>query len=163
MKTLIIMRHAKSSWADPGAADFDRPLNRRGIASAKAIGEWLTFGQFEPDEVLCSSAQRTSQTWQNMGLDAEVTYMRALYGASKGTYLDTMRHAKGACVLMIGHNPGIAAFADMVVATPPAHPRFQDFPTASTLVATYNGDWSDLKKGAAEARAFTVPRDLMES
>ena len=59
---LILMRHAKSSWDDPAAADFDRPLNGRGRRSAKALGHWLRQRGWLPDRVLCSSARRTRET-----------------------------------------------------------------------------------------------------
>ena len=160
MKTLIVMRHAKSSWADPGVSDLDRPLNARGQKSAKAIGEWLRFGGFRPDLVLCSSARRTAQTWEHMGCEAELRFRRNLYLAPPETILSELQQADGDCVLVLAHNPGIAEFAEMILNTPPSHERFQHYPTAATLVAQFEGDWSELRAGIATARAFTVPRDL---
>ncbi|MEM6277151.1 MAG: histidine phosphatase family protein [Pseudomonadota bacterium] len=162
MKTLIVMRHAKSSWSDPGAQDIDRPLNDRGVKSAKAIGEWLTFGGFVPNLVLCSNARRTAQTWRNLGLEAELRFRAPLYHAPAETILAEARAADGECVLILGHNPGIAEFASLILDTPPSHARFRDYPTGATLVAQFEGAWSDLSAGKATARAFTVPRDVME-
>ncbi|MEL7301766.1 MAG: histidine phosphatase family protein [Pseudomonadota bacterium] len=160
MKTLIIMRHAKSSWSDPGARDIERPLNARGRRSAQALGEWLRFGGFQPDLVLCSTAVRTAETWAGLGLEAEVRYVRELYHAAPGVYLDAFRNASGRCVMVLGHNPGIAAFASEILAAPPSHARFDAYPTGATLVADYDGEWPQLSAGRATVRAFTVPRDL---
>ncbi|MEM1232910.1 MAG: histidine phosphatase family protein [Pseudomonadota bacterium] len=162
MKTLIVMRHAKSSWSDPGAQDLDRPLNDRGIKAAQAIGEWLSFGGFIPDLVLCSNARRTAQTWRSLGLEAELRFRAPLYHAPAETILAEARGAEGDCVLILGHNPGIADFASLILSTPPRHARFGDYPTGATLVAQFDGDWPELGAGKANARAFTVPSDVME-
>ena len=62
MKRLLLLRHAKSSWHDPALTDFERPLNRRGRAAARAIGDYLVRNDLLPDLVLCSAAQRTRET-----------------------------------------------------------------------------------------------------
>lgn len=163
MKTLIVMRHAKSSWGDPGLSDIDRPLNGRGRKAAAAIGEWLRFGQFTPDMVLSSNANRTAQTWEHMGLEAVIQFKRTLYLAPPETILAEVQQGEGDCLLVLGHNPGIAEFAAMILDAPPAHEKFDHYPTAATLVAQFEGDWPDLRAGKATARAFTVPRDLRGS
>ena len=155
------MRHAKSSWGDPGLADIDRPLNDRGKASAHAIGEWFRFGGFEPDLALISNSRRTAETWEETGLNAETRFISALYHAAAETVLREVQGAQGNCVMILGHNPGIGDFANRVLQTAPSHDRFADYPTGSTLVATFDGAWSDLGWGDAGFRAFTVPRDLM--
>ncbi|MEM1302861.1 MAG: histidine phosphatase family protein [Pseudomonadota bacterium] len=159
-KTLIVMRHAKSSWSDPGLPDIDRPLNDRGRASARAIGEWLRFGQFNPDLALISNSRRTSQTWEETGLSAETRYLPELYHAAAETILRALRGAQGDCVMVLGHNPGIGDFAARILGVAPSHDRFMDYPTASTLVATIHGPWDELDWHSATTRAFTVPRDL---
>ncbi|MEL6608606.1 MAG: histidine phosphatase family protein [Pseudomonadota bacterium] len=160
-RTLIVLRHAKSSWGDPGLTDHARPLNKRGRASAKAIGDWLTYGGFAPDQVLCSDARRAQETWEHSGLTADVQMMPHLYLSEAETLLSAVQQATGQCVMVIAHNPGIADFADRIVTAAPTHDRFADYPTAATLVAGWNGDWADLTFGNAIARAFTVPRDLI--
>ena len=62
-RRLILTRHAKSDWDDPMLDDHDRPLNKRGQRSAAELGEWLHSRGYEPDEVLCSTALRTRETW----------------------------------------------------------------------------------------------------
>ena len=69
MRRLILMRHAKSSWADPGQRDFDRPLNARGVRSAPLLGAWLRERGHVPDAALVSTARRTRETWAGLGLD----------------------------------------------------------------------------------------------
>jgi len=160
-KTLIVMRHAKSSWGDHGLSDIDRPLNARGIESARAIGEWLRFGKFDPDLALISNSRRTSETWAETGLSAETRFLPDLYHAAAETVLRVLRSATGDCVMVLGHNPGIGDFANRILGVAPSHDRFHDYPTAATLVATVAGEWADLTWQSATTRAFTVPRDLM--
>ena len=62
-RRLILTRHAKSDWDDPLLADHDRPLNARGRRSARLLGDWLASRGYEPEEVLCSTAARCRQTW----------------------------------------------------------------------------------------------------
>lgn len=159
--TLILMRHAKSDWAHSGLADHDRPLNARGAGDAPAMGDWLRAQGYMPDEVLCSTATRTRQTLEGMSLTAPVRFLPALYHADKDTMLETLQQATGKAVLMVGHNPGIAAFAADLLAHAPDHPRFDDYPTSATLVARFKIEsWSDLRWGTGRAEAFVIPADL---
>ena len=66
MRRLILMRHAKSSWADPGQRDLDRPLNKRGRRSAALVGGWLKRKGYRPDQALVSSARRAQETWSGV-------------------------------------------------------------------------------------------------
>ena len=75
--------------------------------------------------------------------------------------LDILRRATGARVLMIGHNPGICDLANALVADPPAHDRFEDYPTGATLVARFDvADWADIAPGTATVLHFVTPHDL---
>lgn len=159
---LILMRHAKSSWDDPRQDDHSRPLNGRGRRSAEALGAWLKAKGYLPDVALSSDAERTRETFERLGLDCPVRFTPALYLADTGTMLERLRQAEGRCVLMIGHNPGIGAFAARLVARAPAHPRFDDYPTGATLVADFAADdWADVGYGTGTAVEFVVPRALL--
>lgn len=159
---LILMRHAKSDWQGPTTPDHDRPLNPRGRASAKALGDWMRHHAYLPDEVLCSTATRTRETLEELALTAPVEFVARLYHAEPWDMLDILRGAKGACVLMIGHNPGIAEFAQELVSTPVDHPRFHDYPTCATLVVDFDaGDWSEVGQNTGSVVNFAVPRDLI--
>lgn len=160
-RRLILMRHAKSSWGDPAQPDHARPLNGRGQRSATALGDWLRTQGYLPDRVLSSSSVRTRDTFDRLGLDAPAQFSDALYHASPTIMLKALRTASGQTVLMLGHNPGIAAFARSLVATPPTHDRFDDYPTGATLVADFPiTDWGDLTPRSGQAVDFIVPRAL---
>lgn len=162
-KRLILIRHAKSSWADPGMPDAERPLNRRGQRAAMALGGWLREAGHRPDQILCSPALRTRETCALLALEPEPEIRPALYHASPETMLDCLRAATGRCVAMIGHNPGIAAFAAALVAAPPAHARFADYPTGATLVAEFDiDDWRRVAPGTGRVIDFLTPRELTD-
>lgn len=159
---LILMRHAKSDWAGPTIPDHDRPLNPRGQTSSGVIGTWLHDHGYMPDEVLCSSATRTRETLDGLSLTAPAEFVPRLYHAEPWDMLDILRGAKGACVLMIGHNPGIAEFAQDLVSEAVDHPRFQDYPTCATLVVDFNlADWPEVGPNTGRLVDFVVPRDLV--
>lgn len=161
--TLILMRHAKSSWDDPLQSDHDRPLNQRGRDSAPAIGKWLSDNGFLPDELLCSTAARTRETYARLGLTAaKTTFKDALYHASADTLLRTLQGASEPAVLLLAHNPGIGHFAEVTARQAPDHPRFFDYPTCATTVFSFDADsWNAVQFGDGEVQAFTVPRDLL--
>lgn len=165
-KRLILTRHAKSSWEVPTMSDHDRPLNARGREAAADLGGWLASRGYVPDEVLCSDAARTRETWQRIapalpGTPALVI-KPALYHAAAEVMLAVLRHATGETVMMLGHNPGIAEFAARIVARPPAHPHFRRYPTAATLVASFEIDgWAEVGYGMGAVRDFIVPREIV--
>ncbi|MAU52687.1 MAG: phosphoglycerate mutase [Roseovarius sp.] len=162
MKRLILMRHAKSDWADPALPDHARPLNKRGRRSARALGDWLRGAGLVPGEILCSTAARTQETCARLRLPRAPRLLDSLYMAGPEAMLDALRAAQADTVLMIGHNPGIAEFAARLVATPPAHPRFDDYPTGATLVADFEiADWADLAEHTGRAADFVIPRELL--
>ena len=162
-RTLILMRHAKSSWDNPILTDHDRPLNGRGRKSAQALGTWLQSNDLVPDEVISSTSQRTRDTYQGLGLGPEPTYTRTLYHAGPAQMWDLLSEAQGPRVLMLGHNPGIGEFAEQIVEQRPDHTRFWDYPTGATLVAEFPVDsWSDARPRSATVKHFVIPRELPE-
>lgn len=163
-KTLILMRHAKSSWDDPEQSDHDRPLNKRGRLSADALGNWLRSNGHLPDQALVSSAQRTRETFERLQVKPAPTVLSALYHASPDVVFSTLRAATGQKVLVLGHNPGIGECANWLVKAAPAHPRFHDYPTGATLVAQFEiDDWQELDPGTGVAIDFAIPRELTET
>ncbi len=164
-KRLILTRHAKSSWDDPLTPDHDRPLNDRGKAASADLGAWLASRGYVPDEVLCSDSLRTRKTWSGIAPalppTAILTLKPALYSAGPDVMLAVLRHATRDCVMMIGHNPGIAEFASRIVARPPVNPEFRRYPTGATLVATFEiDDWKDLEFGMGAVRDFIIPSEV---
>lgn len=162
-RRLILTRHAKSAWDDPMTPDHERPLNRRGIRSSLELGEWLHSRGYEPDQVLCSTATRTRETWSTVAaapleVIPAVSYVEALYHASPDVMLACLSRASGDTVMMLGHNPGIGAFASRLVARAPNHPDFGRYPTAATLVVDFQIDsWHDVKAGTGSVLDFFTP------
>lgn len=166
MKRLILTRHAKSSWDDPAMADHDRPLNERGKAAAADLGVWLASRDYVPGEVLCSDALRTRKTWSGLAPalpGTPVLHLKpALYHAGPDVMLAVLRHAEADCVMMIGHNPGIAEFAARLVARAPANAEFGRYPTGATLVADFAVEsWAEVGFGQGTVVDFIVPREVV--
>ena len=166
MKRLILTRHAKSSWDDPMTPDHDRPLNERGKAAAADLGQWLASRGYVPDKVLCSDAVRTRATYSGIAPALPATTVlelkQALYHAGPDVMLAVLQNANADCVMMIGHNPGIAEFAERLVAHAPANPEFARYPTGATLVADFVIDsWADLAWGTGVVDDFMVPREMV--
>jgi phosphohistidine phosphatase len=164
-KRLILTRHAKSSWDDQSLPDHDRPLNPRGRAAAADLGTWLASRGYIPAEVLCSDTLRTRQTWDGIAPALpgapELLLKPALYNAGPDVMLAVLRHARADCVMMIGHNPGIAEFAHRLVTAPPPSADFARYPTGATLVADFDvPGWAEAGFGMAVPLDFIVPREL---
>ena len=163
MLRLILMRHAKSDWDNPDLYDFKRPLNKRGRASAEALGQWLRDRAYLPDEVLCSSSVRTTETLRQLKLDPQTKteMVRTLYHAGAQSMLEVLREASGSVVLMIGHNPGICALANALLREPATHERLSDYPTGATLVCDFDVTaWAEVDWHSADYVDFVVPREL---
>ncbi len=113
MKTLFILRHAKSSWKDDSLQDFDRPLNGRGRKAAELIGTLMKNKKLTPDLVLCSPAVRARETIQivmkTARLPAELRYDQRIYEAGTLQLLEVISQIEEDkdSVLLVGHNPGL--------------------------------------------------------
>lgn len=117
MKTLMLLRHGKSSWKSPGSTDFERPLNERGRDAAKLMGSCIRESGDTPDLILCSGAQRARETLDCSRLaeleGVTVSIEDGLYLASMEQLSDRVSEVANTIdsVLMIGHNPGMGEFA----------------------------------------------------
>ncbi len=166
-RQLILLRHAKSSWADAGIDDHERPLNARGRQSAAAVGRWLNTRGYLPELVLSSDSARTRETWvlvgQQLQTQPRVQFLQELYLANPHTLLAALQNAPGdpSCVLMLAHNPGIAEAALQLAATLPEHAEFSRYPTGATAIFDVNLDaWLSLAWRTADLQDFVVPREL---
>ena len=165
MRRLILMRHAKSSWADPGQRDLDRPLNKRGRRSAALVGAWLARKGYRPQHGLVSIARRTQETWAAVVAvvgGAETTYLPEIYHAPPDLLFAALRRAPDvATVLMLGHQPGIGGFARQLLAAVPGDADFAKYPTAATAVIEFDiQDWRHVDWESGKLRDFVVPRRL---
>jgi phosphohistidine phosphatase len=113
VRTLYLVRHAKSSWADPHLPDHDRPLAPRGLRAARRIAEHIRSEAVRPAFVLCSSARRACDTLDELkpalGHHVEVVVTDDLYGADVGELLHRLGEVDGDIdpVMIVGHNPGL--------------------------------------------------------
>ena len=165
MRRLILMRHAKSSWADAGQRDLDRPLSKRGRRSAALVGAWLARKGYRPRHGLVSMARRTQETWAGVVAEvgaAETTYLPELYHAAPETLFAALRLAPNVeTVLMLGHQPGIGGFARRLLAEVPEDADFAKYPTGATAVVDFEiGDWRHVDWGTGTLVDFVVPRRL---
>ena len=170
MKTLYLLRHAKSSWDDPSLADHDRPLSGRGRHAAPRMGAFLREGGHAPDLVLCSTSERTRQTLAAVleELDAEpaIDWDGDLYLAGPREMLDQLRAVPDTVesVLMVGHNPGTAMLADTLCAR--GAPNDLNllrarFHTAGLAIIDLEVDrWEETQRDCGRLLSFTRPRDL---
>lgn len=165
MRRLILMRHAKSSWAEAGQDDALRPLNPRGRWAAAALGRWLKAAGYRPEHALVSTAVRAQETWADVAAAfgaVPMTPLAGLYHAQPEVMLEALRHAPDAAVvLMLGHQPGIGAFGRKLLADLPEDPGFARFPTGATAVIDFDTDaWSHTGWGSGRCAVFVVPRSL---
>ena len=176
MRSLHLLRHAKSDWSDPSLRDFDRPLNKRGRKAAPRIAAEMRELGLAPELVLCSSAVRTRETWELVAPllydedhpgPQEVRFSRSLYLASPAKLLEIAQHAEScfSSLLLIGHNPGMEHLADQL-AGPESDPLLlqtlrEKFPTAALACFEVDiAEWSQLALGKAKLKRFLTPRSL---
>ena len=120
MKTVLLMRHAKSSWDDSSLSDHERPLNKRGKRDAPKMGELLSDVDLVPDGIMSSTAKRAKMTVKGFlevcPFESEPIFTRQLYHADVDDYLALIRQLDEAVetILLVGHNPGIEYFLEEV-------------------------------------------------
>ncbi len=172
MKTILLLRHAKSAWSNPRLDDHDRPLNRRGERAAQAMADHIARRSPHPDLILCSTATRTRQTLAPLlkrlaGPAPPVSFERDLYLASEDTLLSHLQALSDdvSTALLIAHNDGIARLAEMLAGAGPADAMarlHEKYPTgALATLRAPDGRWRDLGPHAGELLAFVRPRDLI--
>ncbi|MEI8132013.1 MAG: histidine phosphatase family protein [Leptolinea sp.] len=131
MKTLLLMRHAKSSWKHADLSDQDRPLNKRGEKDAPHMGKFIREKELIPQIILASPAKRVSQTIDGMvgkmGFKGEVEYIDSLYLAEPSAYLATLHDIPDNFerVMVVGHNPGLEGLLQILSG------QVESLPTAS--------------------------------
>jgi phosphohistidine phosphatase len=168
-KQLFVLRHAKSSWEDPGLDDHDRPLAPRGERSAQAMGEHLKTQGVRPAQVLCSTARRTRQTLEAIGLDGEWLIEAGLYAASGQDVLGRLRAVPDdiPSVMVIGHNPAMQMLVLQLVGDDGTAPDGSDlarlqrkFPTGALASLEFDCPWRELSPGSARLVSFVRPKQL---
>ncbi len=145
MKTLLILRHAKSSWDHPGLRDHDRPLNPRGRRDAPRMGRFLVERDLVPDRIVSSTAVRARTTAElaaaEFGEAVEIETTYDLYGASPDGYVEVAEAMGGTAerLMVVGHNPGITSLVWHLTG------EGEYMPTAALAAVELDiDDWSEL-------------------
>ncbi|HKK29718.1 MAG TPA: histidine phosphatase family protein [Alphaproteobacteria bacterium] len=159
-RMLLLWRHGKSAWDNPGLPDMARPLAPRGRRAVPLMAEWLAE-HYPPDRVCCSPARRTLETWsvlaETLAGEIPVIYDSRIYEADWPDLLTVVQETprETGTLLLIGHNPG---FEDLTAALAEQLPR--KFSTAACAVLRFKGDWAALASGNASLAAFQWPKAL---
>ncbi|MEW6736951.1 MAG: histidine phosphatase family protein [Acidobacteriota bacterium] len=161
MKTLLLLRHAKSSWDDSSQRDFDRPLSERGQRDAPRMGKQLSLSGPIPDLILCSPAVRAQQTLtafiQAAHCKVNIKFDERIYGAQSAQLIKIVRELPDTCatVLMVGHNPGFEELAARLTAIP------EHMPTAALVcIELPFTNWDEVEDGQGRRVWFLTPKQL---
>ena len=164
MKTLLLMRHAKSSWRNDDLPDQERPINKRGRHDAPRMGRLLIERELTPQRILSSSALRAKQTAEavieNCECKGEVEYLEKLYMAEADDYLAVLRQQPDELerIMIIGHNPGLETLLQILSG------RIESLPTAVIAhLALPVQRWSDISDDTTgEMVEIWRPKEILE-
>lgn len=164
MKTLLLLRHAKSSWDEPSLRDFDRPLAARGKRDAPRIGKALRKRGPHPELIISSPAARTRATIKAIAasarFEAEIQFEESVYGASASELIKLIRGLprEKATAMIVGHNPGLEDLVARLTGKP------ERMPTAALACIEFQIDgWDDLKDGEGKLAWLLTPKQLGDS
>jgi phosphohistidine phosphatase len=162
MKTLLIVRHAKSSHAEPPLADHDRPLEQRGMADAPRMGRFLAARGLRPDLIVSSTALRARRTAETIALAARfectIDLREGVYDAGGGPGL--LKVARGfpdgaGCVMLVGHNPALESLLESLTGAR------EELPTCAVAEVRLEVErWTDLDAGCGRLVHLWHPRGL---
>lgn len=161
MKTLYLIRHAKSSWDSFNVADFDRTLNERGLKDAPLMANRLKEKGIMPDLMVCSTAKRTRLTAglfaKELGYaENDILYKDAIYEASENTLLKVLNEIpeQADSVFVFGHNPAITYLVNTLTGS-----RIDNVPTCGIACMRIEGSWAGLDEDGAELIWFDYPKN----
>ncbi len=164
MKTLLLMRHGKSSWKDESLEDFERPLKKRGRKNAKKIAKVIAENGLNPDIIIASSATRARETVgvvvEVLGFENRIVFSDELYMGEPSDIVDALKNLNDDynSVLIVGHNPGLEAYLQIVDG------EIEALPTAGLgqLVLVLDR-WEDLSFDTmGDLVGFWTPKSLSE-
>lgn len=161
MKTLLLLRHAKSSWADADSRDFDRPLNERGLKAATLMGKFIRKKKIEPGLIISSPAKRARATAllvkEGGKIAAELRFDERIYEADTETLLKVVSQIDEAVdtVIIVGHNPGMEQLLQGLTG------EAQEVPTATLMQISLKLDkWSAVQEKTGFLEWLVKPKDL---
>ncbi len=161
MKTLYLLRHAKSSWDNSGLSDFERPLNDRGFAAAPVMGKALREREFVPELIISSPAKRARQTAElvkeSAEIEGELRFDGRIYAASTSELVaviaETADDAKS--LMLVGHNPGFENMVSVLTG------KYETMPTAAVAVIDIEIEkWSEISPECGVLRELLRPKEL---
>jgi phosphohistidine phosphatase len=163
MKTLYVIRHAKSSWADPLASDFERGLNNRGKRDAPKMGKRLKEKEVSPDTIISSPAKRALSTARRVAEvikfpKAGIKTDSKLYHADEDTILAVVQNIKDNqdIVMIFGHNPGLTDFVNAIANE---DPYIDNVPTCGVIALSLPvNSWQDVTWKSAKLLFFDYPK-----
>jgi phosphohistidine phosphatase len=168
MKTILLLRHAKSDWDNPGLSDFDRPLAKRGLKDAPRMGEVLALFDCVPDEILSSPALRAKQTTEMIveacGYKKSIQWADSFYGGTSEDLMAALQRLPHRVerVMLVGHNPTMEETVATLLSA--SLDEWRDewsirIPTTGLVCLDADiTDWAALAPGDAILRWFLIPK-----
>ena len=160
---LWVIRHAKSSWAQPEQVDFERPLNQRGMKDGQRVALWMRSQPDRPSCIVSSDAARARATADFVRSGYLVTadhlfFDHRLYEASLTTIRDVVQELPDTCpsVALVGHNPGSSHFVNAMVGAD----VIDQLPTFGIALLELPAPWRDARFGSAHLVALYTPKTL---
>ena len=161
MKTIYILRHAKSNWDNAALSDFERPLNERGLGAAPLIGDVMKKNRFEPELILSSPARRAEQTAAliklSAGIGGAIQFDERIYEASPAQLLEVIaeQNEKFASLMLVGHNPGLEGLVKLLTG------ELETMPTAALAIVDLDTKkWSEIKSTNGNLRTLIRPKEI---
>ncbi len=157
------MRHAKSSWDAPELSDHDRPLNRRGKRDAPRMAQWLFEYGIIPDRIVSSTAKRARKTAEEIanrcGIAERLELNRELYFGDPESWVELLRdtETEAACVMLVGHNPGLEDFLEQLTG------QYERLPTAAIAHVELPAEtWREFRiEGGGRLVTVQRPKELL--
>jgi phosphohistidine phosphatase len=160
MKTILILRHAKSSWDNSNISDHDRPLNKRGKRDAPRMGRLIHDKDILPDLIISSTAKRATATAKAVvaacDYDGEIEFTRSFYHADADAFVDRISSLPNQyeIVMVVSHNPGVEELLEDLTG------QWERMPTAALAQVDLSiSNWSELDDGAEGVlKNFWIPK-----
>ena len=160
MKTLYVLRHAKSSWKDLKLSDFERPLNKRGKKAAPVMGKLMLEKGLLPELIISSPAERAKQTANlikdSAKIHSEIKFDERIYEASTNTLVHILSevNANISSVMIVGHNPGFEGIVGILTG------EYERMPTAALAVIQLNIDsWQEVTQDCGNLITVFRPKE----
>ena len=166
MKTLYLIRHAKSSWKDPSLRDFERPLNKRGKRDAPLMGQRLKDRGVVADAIISSTANRALKTAKIIAGELEfplkkIASKKSVYLADVPTLIKVLRKISDKCgrAMLFGHNPGLTMLANFL-----SNEQVDNIPTCGVFCMEFEVEsWKEVAQGSGKMVFFDYPKKYQQT